>query len=551
MFLATLSFARYYAVPFPYGDDWWGFVDVFTGKQPLTLDWLWMLHNNQHRNALAKLVMWLLYHLTGNFRAGAVLNVGAAGLMAAELVWAARQLRGWTSYADAFFPLVLLNWGHAENFTWSWQFTFLLPVLVLITWLVVVVRRREVLPPRAALLAGALLIAFGLCGPSTVAYLPAVGSGFVFWGFLQRRSKLPDIRQAGYLLIASGFMALLLVPLYMWGMGSHYVANCAADDWWTAATGAVKFLSVGFGPYAPGAEIVWEKISLVPLWIVLGVGVLGLALVSCTNLVRAWYREPADRLRVFFLFCFLVGAGLLACAMGKGRGGPNGGIIGGSRYSIFAVPFLCGLFLAAHYGPRLFGRAVQWTLLVLVLLAFPLNQWLGHGYGIWFRGEWEACLRDLEAGIPASIVCEHWGAKNFLGYPYQFADLRQKGLRAFLDVSEEAYHEVTIPVSEVRDAVLTLPQPRFVFGVRLKFKVNNQLEGPCHVGLSWRVDDQDEWASGQADVDLTLEVGPEEQTLTFCVNANAAQFAVKQSGDRANFLLTGVTLLEPGAADSE
>ena len=37
-FLATLVFSRYYAIPFPYGDDWCGFVDVFTGKQPLSFD---------------------------------------------------------------------------------------------------------------------------------------------------------------------------------------------------------------------------------------------------------------------------------------------------------------------------------------------------------------------------------------------------------------------------------------------------------------------------------------------------------------------------------
>jgi hypothetical protein len=111
MFLVALVFVATYGANVPYGDDWWGWLPPIHKGQPITLSWLWSRHGDttEHRYPMQKLLLVGLYRITGDVRGGMVFDVLILGALAFALILAARRVRGRSSYADAFFPLVLLN----------------------------------------------------------------------------------------------------------------------------------------------------------------------------------------------------------------------------------------------------------------------------------------------------------------------------------------------------------------------------------------------------------------------------------------------------------
>jgi hypothetical protein len=90
--------------------DEWALVPYVTGDKPVTLSWLWSLHN-EHRIVLPRLVYVPLVRLTGDYRSLNVFNAMALGGIAAAFVLVTRRIRGRTEWADALFPLVLLKMG--------------------------------------------------------------------------------------------------------------------------------------------------------------------------------------------------------------------------------------------------------------------------------------------------------------------------------------------------------------------------------------------------------------------------------------------------------
>lgn len=108
---AALGLVLVFGSNVPYWDDW-DMVPVLTGEQPVTLSYLWSQHN-EHRLLLPRLALLGLLRLTGwDFRSGMVANVLLLGLLALGMIATARRVRGRMIYGDAFFPVVLLHWGH-------------------------------------------------------------------------------------------------------------------------------------------------------------------------------------------------------------------------------------------------------------------------------------------------------------------------------------------------------------------------------------------------------------------------------------------------------
>ncbi|MCI0354869.1 MAG: hypothetical protein L0099_07515, partial [Acidobacteria bacterium] len=129
MFGAALVFVAWYGSNVPSWDDW-DMIPTATGVQPVTLEWLWSQHN-EHRIPVPRLVMLGLYGLFGlDFQVGMYFNVISTALLALALAVAARRLRGRWSVTDAFFPLLLLNWGQGVNFIWGWQVEFYLSTVL-------------------------------------------------------------------------------------------------------------------------------------------------------------------------------------------------------------------------------------------------------------------------------------------------------------------------------------------------------------------------------------------------------------------------------------
>src|SRR3954464_1696553 len=96
LLLFALSIVATYGATVPFWDDY-TLVPVLTGDEPLTVSWLWSQHF-EHRVFLSRLILVPLNRLSGDYRAGMVVNTLAPGAVAAALTNAARRLRGRTSY---------------------------------------------------------------------------------------------------------------------------------------------------------------------------------------------------------------------------------------------------------------------------------------------------------------------------------------------------------------------------------------------------------------------------------------------------------------------
>src|SRR6185369_10049392 len=140
----------------PLAEDW-TVVPALTGHQPDFWGWLWS-QNNEHRLPLPRLVHLGLLEVTHDFRVGMVFNVLALGLVAAVFVLAARRIRGRTSLADAFFPVVLLHLGNGANMFCGWQMHFVIATSLVLVILAVVATGRVPLSPRTTLLAAGPLV---------------------------------------------------------------------------------------------------------------------------------------------------------------------------------------------------------------------------------------------------------------------------------------------------------------------------------------------------------------------------------------------------------
>jgi hypothetical protein len=119
MLLAALAFVWKFGSNVPYWDEW-EMVPILTGEQPVNAAWLWSEHNG-HRIPCRNSSWRHANSPVRTSRVGIYVNVLAVGALAFIMIRLLRT-RGGSSYADAF-ALVLLHWGHCENFLWIWQLT--------------------------------------------------------------------------------------------------------------------------------------------------------------------------------------------------------------------------------------------------------------------------------------------------------------------------------------------------------------------------------------------------------------------------------------------
>src|SRR5262249_20848343 len=151
----------------------WDMVPVRTGRQPLTLDWLWAQHN-EHRIPLPKLLYVALARGCGDLRAGMVFNVLCLAAVAAGLILAVRPRRGRTVLTDAVVPLVLLHLGQQQTLLWSFQVGSLTGTLLLGAVLALLIVGDEGANSPAALGVAACLLALPFCGANGLVFVPAL-----------------------------------------------------------------------------------------------------------------------------------------------------------------------------------------------------------------------------------------------------------------------------------------------------------------------------------------------------------------------------------------
>jgi len=392
LFSAALAFIWRFGSDVPYWDEW-NIVEILVGHRAIDAHWLWSEHNG-HRIPLPRLLLLALYWLSGSdFRVGMYFNVAALGVLSLAMIWVAKVKRGRTALSDAFFPLLLLHWGHYENLLWSWQVTQVLPVLIACLLLLIIVVNGLRLTFRLTLVSGILIVLLPLCGVPGLAYAPA----FLLWLTLvavrRQPSSDPACKGRRFIILAFLMIAALEVTIYI--VGYHEAtSHLSVFNLKESAMTALQFLTAGFGP---AVQQFWPYSGLVMLgfWLLTG-GLLGRQL---------WRDRLSDRSYDLALVCFMLGLACLTLSVGLGRRGYGFA----PRYGLIAAPALCWMYYSWFLSRSLSISAMtQAVLFVIVAVLAPLNFLHGLQYGREYHQSMEAFRSDLLAGVPTSqLLARH------------------------------------------------------------------------------------------------------------------------------------------------
>lgn len=417
----------------PEAEDWL-LVPPLTGNEPNLLAWLWE-PNAEHRVALPKLVYLIVLKLSGgDFRSGMVLNTLTLAALAAGCVRVSAALRGRMTYADAFFPLLFLNVGEANNFAWGWQFQYVSAVALTLVPLFVIVRHGAAAPVRWSMAAALCVALLPLTGANGLIYTVALAPWFVLVALRQRvEPRLPHAgaRAALFAGGAGAGLAITLVSLLQYQPPRFNPPNPGPLP--TIVT-ALKFAAMALGP------AVWEYRALVAL--VLSIVVLGAAVLVVRRVRPALGTRDEERWRLAGLVCFIGGCAVLTAAMGYGRAAWVPMYKMPARYALLAVPTVVAAWYAWElYGTRRAAQSVQIALLALSLFCIPANYRAGRFFVDWMRDSMDQAQRDIDAGIPRLAIAKrnrenllHWDERN-LGR--RIGMLRDAGIGPFAKVKPD------------------------------------------------------------------------------------------------------------------
>ena len=450
MLLSSLALVARYGSNFPnIADDWW-MLRYQLGKYPITLSWLWEPWN-EHRMPLPKLVNIALFRLAGgDFRAGMYFNALALGAIAFAMIRAARHLRGETSTADAFFPLVLLNFGHSVNMLMHAVLNFMVSSLVACAMLILILRTDQMTAPRTTFWVGICLLILLMCGVTGLVFVPALAIWLCYVSFLQWSSRAAASKRHGLVLLVLVSLALLGAL----GIG----AGTEREEWARPADPGKKMLAVA-------AQFL--TLSLGPAycssWPFSGAGLLILALLTSVFLVIVGLRHRGEWVRVLGLLCFMASMAILALAVGWGRAGivSENDLLGCGnawqlrRYIGLAVPLLCCVYCAWALMRSSLSRLVQFGMLIVALAMAPSNTTLGLDLAKQTRKTFEAGERDIKEGLsPYEIIARNRGcfilADTMTDFPIMelMQEMRQAGIGSFRHLqANPPFRRIVLPLT--------------------------------------------------------------------------------------------------------
>jgi hypothetical protein len=558
MISAAVFLVVRYGVDVPVWDDF-ALVPVLTGEKPLTVGWLWAQHN-ESRIALSKLVLLGAYRLSGfDFRAGMFLNVVALGVLAYSLIRVARELRGASSYSDAFFPIVLLNWGLRADLLWSIQVVNVLAV-TLASFLLLLILAHSSRPGLGrTVLAAVLLVLLSFNGATGLAFVPPFCGWFLALAASHWRRREPGGKRAALMVLVLMIPALAVTLLYFRGY-ERPTHHAIAGEITGALRTSVQFLCIGFGP--PVAE----------LWPWSGFVVIALFLSNLALTVYVMARRSEELLRSLGILCFLAANLVLAASVGWGRSAA--GELAGfqDRYVVIAVPWLCVTSLVWNlYGTTMARRLVPMCLLFATCILVWPNTRGGLEYAEDGRAHASALARDVRNGVPIYLIVKRF--TPFL-YPTQegLADflrmLRRAGIGPFAHLREDpAFRE--IPISPVPSSLIQatwegqtaqvtnvdpyliydLPEVRDVCGIRLRYSHENRHGGPAHFKMTWSQNGRAEIGSNQHYNNWSLPTGDGRET-TVWIGDRVKQFRIQPDNQLCRFRVLGLVLLVPESPES-
>ncbi len=541
--LAALLYIARYAHNVPYYDDW-VMVDVLSGAQAVDAAWFWHPHND-HRIAIPKLVLLALYHLSDwDFRAGMYANAMLLAGLAGVGIYVAANRRGRWSYADAFLPLILLNWGHYEILLWSFDIQHVMAVVSVLGLLLIIVRFGTQPTGWASICSGMAVAALPLLGVPGLAYVP----GFALWlAEVGRQNWRAGSITNAWIVWAFAAIAVFLIPVYFMGLKpSAHVPFPGQLPW--ILQSMVAFVAHGLGPLAP---------TLRPWSYVLVAGMF----LSVAAVLVPVLRDVSIRERGLAMLMFLVAFSGLAFAVGVARPGETFP----PRYCLEAVPiWWWAYFVIDIYSRGLTRRLALAGLLSLAVFASGFGFYVGLQYAKDRDAQFTAFESDLRAGMPPSqLFVRH--QRTLLPYPDEggaafhdlltdrFSVLRKRGIGAFVSLAPEGrFREV--PLSEIARLISsdrtseglmqtwTLTQDSFVHGMRIMIPATRG-DG-SRIEISWTTNSQEDFSKDRRYVHWWR---PQQQDMTFWVYDSIHQVRVILDDDASGiYAAPQIRLLTPG-----
>ena len=526
-------------------------VEVVAGARPLTLGWLWSLHN-EHRVPLPKLILLLLYRGSGNdFRAGMFFNVFAlAGLAAAAIMVAGRRAGGARVF-DGLLPLMLLNLSHHVNLLWSWQVQLVLST-VIAGGIVLLIVSRPGWPGAARSAAlGVGMTALCLCGANGVALVPALAAWLLLGSINLWRSGQ---RQAGLAALAAAAPGLALVVLYFSGYHGatyHRTATQAA-----VASTAMQFVALMF---AGAANDFLDTCWLAAL------GVLGSSVIVSVWAIFCGSRERRPR-AIGLLFAFgALGSLVLGLAWGRAGTGVYAGLE--PRYATLVVPvWLVVFFLWDLYTTPALRRIVLTGFFCLNLVLLWPETRVAIAYGRAKAASAARFERDVRDGVPLYLLTRrhttflHRSQDEVAGV---LAMLREARVGIFGSITPDpAFREIAVPVTPTRlrlarwengkaivvgfdpELHYALPEARLVAGIRLRYSHANRAGEPARFRVRWASAAGGAYEPERQYSNWLLPTGKDLVTTIWIADL-VQEFEVQPDNQRCEFAVHELTLLVP------
>ncbi len=359
MFIGALWFVTVYGSRYvPWSDDWDGIVPYYSGERPITADWLWSAHN-EHRLVLPRLALLGVLKMSGgDLRVVMYLNVILLAALALAMIRVAYLIRGRMSFADALFPLALLNLSQFENLLNAWQLQMIMSVSLSGVLFCLVVYRPVNWSPAVAGVAGLCLVSLPVCGINGLVLALPLALWFVFV-VLQGASQIGWTRPV---LLIAATACLALIGLYFVGYERGFWAPRTSPTIQEGARAGLQTLGL-----AVGVE------PALSLWPYLAGALFALVVVTAVALVHRFWIFPQDRARISGILVFLAASVMLAFGIGWSRVGLGPPFPTVSRYVTLIAPVLCIVYFAwgTIGGPM--ASMLQWGLFLLVLATAWVN----------------------------------------------------------------------------------------------------------------------------------------------------------------------------------
>jgi hypothetical protein len=529
------------------------------GGAELTWRWLWEQHA-EHRIPLSKLI-WLgtLKISNYDFRVGNLAEVIAVGLVAMTLMLAVRRIRGSTRWTDAFFPLVLLNFGQTYPvFLWWWQVNHTLPPLLACLLLVVAFRNPNP-NARELVISGLLLVLLSVSGPGGLPYVPPLAL-WLGWNAV-RSPSVGDwrARVTALVLVAA---AVAMVAFYFVRFDRHFGAMPPAeldpDGIKASLKTSIQLLSVSLGTKTGETWKAWGLLAAV-FW---ACGVF-------TALVAVFTR-PAERNRAMGLSLFLCGSAALLLVLGWARANyPHENTFEG-HYLTKGVPALCCVYLLfailCRPSPAAELQGCMFIAAVIPCIFFVLDRKTILQVADRRLHATYEMADDLDGGM--SAYAWHQKHKEFQGMagvnPYVVAQflqhLRDLGVPPFVKLQDEKELPISpdpVSMNEVSRTgeifemigddpamIYSLDRPRHVVAVLIRITyLNETKERPALLQLYWKNGAQN-FAEDRSFV-LDVPADGQQQTIAVPVDATIDGFRLDPDSRRGKFKIAEIILLTP------